>query len=179
MFVTAYVLIAANPGETERVYAALGLIDAVVDRCQVTGPYDIVIKLRAETLNDFPAILGYQIRTVPGVESTTTLVAFPSTSYVAALNEAGRRAQRISVTAGQVQETRPGQLPEVPAVMSKTNGRVQTEAGPGESPAKPRPRAFRCMYPGCGRPRVDAYGFVYGIGRVPLCAEHAAGRDSP
>lgn len=77
MGMKAYVLIAADPGSTERVFESLGGVDSVVERYQVTGPYDIVAKLEAQQLSDFSSILGNEIRTIPGIESTTTLVAFP------------------------------------------------------------------------------------------------------
>lgn len=73
----AYVLISADPGVTRQVFELLGGVDSVIDRFEVTGPYDIVLKLGAPNLSDFPALVGEQIRTIPGVASTTTLVAFP------------------------------------------------------------------------------------------------------
>ncbi len=41
------------------------------------GPYDIVVELKVQSLSDVPPILSDKIRSIPGVESTTSLVTFP------------------------------------------------------------------------------------------------------
>jgi DNA-binding Lrp family transcriptional regulator len=75
--VKAYVLVVANPGATKTVYAALQQVAGVVECHEVMGPYDIVAEVEVENLSDVPPILGDHIRTIPGVESTTSLVTFP------------------------------------------------------------------------------------------------------
>jgi DNA-binding Lrp family transcriptional regulator len=75
--IKAYVLLVANPGTTRSVYTAVQKIEGVVECHEVMGPYDIVAELRVQDLADVPPILGEQIRTIPGVESTTSLVTFP------------------------------------------------------------------------------------------------------
>jgi DNA-binding Lrp family transcriptional regulator len=75
--IKAYVLVVTNPGETRNVVNAVGQIPGVVEMHEVMGPYDIVIELEVESLSDVPPILSEKIRTVPGIESTTSLVTFP------------------------------------------------------------------------------------------------------
>lgn len=75
--IKAYVLIVSSPGATRRVTAALGEIDNVEELHEVMGPYDIVVELVVESLRDIPPILTDQIRSLEGIQSTTTLVAFP------------------------------------------------------------------------------------------------------
>ena len=75
--IKAYILVVANPGATKEVYAALQQIEGVVECHEVMGPYDIVAEIKVENLSDVPQILSDRIRTVPGVESTTSLVTFP------------------------------------------------------------------------------------------------------
>jgi DNA-binding Lrp family transcriptional regulator len=75
--IKAYVLIVANPGATKSVYGALRQVKGVSDCHQVMGPYDIVAEIQVEDLADVPPILSDHIRTIPGVESTTSLVTFP------------------------------------------------------------------------------------------------------
>lgn len=75
--IKAYVLVVANPGTTRSVYSALQKIEGVTESHEVMGPYDIVAELEVEDLADVPSILGEQIRIIPGVESTTSLVTFP------------------------------------------------------------------------------------------------------
>ncbi len=75
--VKAYVLVVANPGSTKTVYTALQKVPGVVECHEVMGPYDIVAEIEVENLSDVPPILSDHIRTIPGVESTTSLVTFP------------------------------------------------------------------------------------------------------
>ncbi len=75
--IKAYVLVVANPGATKSVYAALQQVKGVMECHEVMGPYDIVVEIEVEDLSDVPPILGDHIRTIAGVESTTSLVTFP------------------------------------------------------------------------------------------------------
>lgn len=75
--IKAYVLVVANPGTTKAVHAALQRIKGIVECHEVMGPYDIVVELEVENLSDVPSLLGEHIRTIAGVESTTSLVTFP------------------------------------------------------------------------------------------------------
>ncbi len=75
--VKAYVLIVTNPGVTRAVVEALALLPNVRAVHEVMGPYDIVLELVTESLTDIPPILADRIRTLDGIQSTTSLVAFP------------------------------------------------------------------------------------------------------
>lgn len=75
--VKAYVLIVTDPVKTKSVYAALGKISEITELHEVMGPYDIVCEIETGDLTDIPPILGEKIRSVPGIESTTSLVTFP------------------------------------------------------------------------------------------------------
>ena len=75
--IKAYVLVVANPGATKSVYATLQGVAGVVECHEVMGPYDIVVEIQVENLSDVPSILSDHIRTISGVESTTSLVTFP------------------------------------------------------------------------------------------------------
>jgi DNA-binding Lrp family transcriptional regulator len=75
--IKAYVLVVTNPGETKNVYAAAKATPGVVEIHEVMGPYDIVIEIEVDSLSDVPPILSDRIRTIPGIESTTSLVTFP------------------------------------------------------------------------------------------------------
>ncbi len=76
--VKAYVLIVTNPGSTRAVLDRLRDIPNVQSVNEVMGPYDIVVELVTATLTDIPPILSDRIRTVDGIQSTTSLVAFPN-----------------------------------------------------------------------------------------------------
>ncbi len=75
--VKAYVLIVTNPGETHRVAVAIRAIQYITEVHEVMGPYDIVAVLDAPSLTEVPGILADRIRTLDGIQSTTSLVAFP------------------------------------------------------------------------------------------------------
>ena len=75
--IKAYVLIVANPGTTKAVYAALQQVKGIVECHEVMGPYDIIVEIDVPTLVDVPPILSTQIRVIPGIQSTTSLVSFP------------------------------------------------------------------------------------------------------
>ena len=78
--VKAYVLIVTNPGATRRVAEELSIIPNISTVHEVMGPYDIVAELVTENLTDIPPILADRIRTLEGIQSTTSLVAFPAAS---------------------------------------------------------------------------------------------------
>jgi DNA-binding Lrp family transcriptional regulator len=75
--VKAYVLIITNPGKTKQVLTAIRALKGIVELHEVMGPYDIVAEVEAEQLSDIPAVLSEGIRPIDGIESTTSLVAFP------------------------------------------------------------------------------------------------------
>jgi DNA-binding Lrp family transcriptional regulator len=77
MAVKAYVLVVTDPGATKRVYDALMKINGVTEAHEVMGPYDIIVELDVPNLVDVPPILSTQIRTIDGIQSTTSLVSFP------------------------------------------------------------------------------------------------------
>ena len=75
--IKAYVLVIANPGKTLEVFARLKEVQGVVECHQVMGPYDIVVEIEVEELANVPPLLSNHIRTIEGVDSTTSLVTFP------------------------------------------------------------------------------------------------------
>ena len=72
-----FILIVTDPGATRPVANALKKLDLVTGVHEVMGPYDIVVKLEELQLTDVPAILSNEIRVIEGIQSTTSLVAFP------------------------------------------------------------------------------------------------------
>lgn len=75
--IKAYVLIVTNPGDTNRVADAIRQLDHIAAVHVVMGPYDIVAEIEVESLADIPPILSERIRRLDGIQSTTSLVAFP------------------------------------------------------------------------------------------------------
>jgi len=75
--IKAYVLIVTSPGATRRVAVALRALPSIAEVHEVMGPYDVVAELETESLTEIPPILADTIRTMEGIQSTTSLVAFP------------------------------------------------------------------------------------------------------
>lgn len=77
MAVKAYVLVVTDPGATKRVYDSLSRVTGVTEVHEVMGPYDIIAEIEVASLVDVPPILSSQIRSIDGIQSTTSLVSFP------------------------------------------------------------------------------------------------------
>jgi DNA-binding Lrp family transcriptional regulator len=77
MAIKAYVLIVTDPGKTKQVYSAIQGIAGIAELHEVMGPYDIVVELDVNNLQEIPPILGDRIRPIEGIQSTTSLVTFP------------------------------------------------------------------------------------------------------
>ncbi len=77
MAIKAYILVVTDPGSTKRVFDVLSKVEGVEEIHEVMGPYDIVVELAVPGLVDVPPILSSQIRTIEGIQSTTSLVSFP------------------------------------------------------------------------------------------------------
>lgn len=75
--IKAYILIEVDPGMTKEVYDTLQRIGELEECHEVMGPYDIVAVAKTKNLSDIPTLLSSQIRQIPGVCRTTSLVTFP------------------------------------------------------------------------------------------------------
>jgi DNA-binding Lrp family transcriptional regulator len=75
--IKAYVLVVTDPGKTRSVHEAISQIPGIEELHEVMGPYDLVVELKVESLQDIPQILGERIRTLDGIQSTTSLVTLP------------------------------------------------------------------------------------------------------
>jgi DNA-binding Lrp family transcriptional regulator len=71
---TLYLLIVTDVGKTEEVMRRLSAIPNVVEVEAVAGPFDLILKVRAEHINEALDIVVHKIRKVPGIKSTETLV---------------------------------------------------------------------------------------------------------
>jgi DNA-binding Lrp family transcriptional regulator len=77
MTIKAYVLIVTDPGKTKNVLTEIQHLQGIQEVHEVMGPYDIVVEISAENLQEIPKVLGERIRPIEGVQSTTSLVTFP------------------------------------------------------------------------------------------------------
>jgi len=72
--VKAYVLIEAHVGKTKEVVEAIRRLRGVASVDAVTGPYDAIAVIQAETLNEIGDIIVAMVHPVAGISRTVTCV---------------------------------------------------------------------------------------------------------
>ena len=72
MSVTAYVLIQTEVGRAEKVAKAARDITGVVAADNVAGPYDVIVKTEAESLDELGQLVVSAIQKVDGITRTFT-----------------------------------------------------------------------------------------------------------
>lgn len=72
--IEAYVLLRVKPGMDKLVFQAVKKLKQVTDIETVYGEYDLLMKIQVETMDDLDAFIFDSIRTIKGVERTTTLI---------------------------------------------------------------------------------------------------------
>ena len=71
---TLYLLIETEVGRLEDVVRRIRAIPNVTDVQAVTGPFDVIVKIRAPHINAALDIVVHKIRKITGIKSTETLV---------------------------------------------------------------------------------------------------------
>jgi len=75
MAAKAFVLIETAVGRTKEVATALRRLKGVKSVDPVTGPYDVIAIIEAETLNDIGDIVTEKIHPTAGISRTVTCLA--------------------------------------------------------------------------------------------------------
>ncbi|MBF8268062.1 MAG: hypothetical protein HW388_1570 [Dehalococcoidia bacterium] len=75
MATKAYVLIGTAVGKTRDVLRALRQVKGVREADGVTGEYDIIAVIEADTLNSVGELVTGRIHTIGGIQRTTTYLA--------------------------------------------------------------------------------------------------------
>jgi len=70
----AYVLIEAHVGKTREVVDAIRSLRGVASVDVVTGPYDAIAVIQAETLNEIGDLIMAMVHPVAGISRTVTCV---------------------------------------------------------------------------------------------------------
>lgn len=73
---TTYVLIRVDPGTVDEVCAKLSQIDDVAEVHEVHERYDVLVKVRGDSLNGFRDTLTQQIRAIPNVLGSETYTVY-------------------------------------------------------------------------------------------------------
>ena len=72
MAVHAYILIQTDVGKSSGVCEGIGRIDGVLSAEEVTGPYDVIVKAEAESLDTLGKNVVSRIQLVEGITRTLT-----------------------------------------------------------------------------------------------------------
>jgi hypothetical protein len=78
MAAKAYVLLRTAPGLTKAVFGALRVSPTVKSVEMITGPYDLIVAIEAESTNQILTTIMNNIRPAAGVRDTLTCLVVPS-----------------------------------------------------------------------------------------------------
>jgi DNA-binding Lrp family transcriptional regulator len=72
MSVSAYILIQTEVGKASAVAAAVRGLPGVVQADDVTGPYDVILRTEAESIDELGRMVVSQVQLVDGITRTLT-----------------------------------------------------------------------------------------------------------
>ena len=72
MAVSAYVLIQTEVGKAAEVAAQVGAIEGVVSSEDVVGPYDVIARAEAESMDDLGRMVVSRVQMIEGITRTLT-----------------------------------------------------------------------------------------------------------
>ncbi|WP_068434133.1 Lrp/AsnC ligand binding domain-containing protein [Piscicoccus intestinalis] len=70
--VQAYVLIQTEVGRSHQVAAAIAALAGVISTSEVTGPYDIIVRVGADSLEALAEVVLERIQAIEGITRTLT-----------------------------------------------------------------------------------------------------------
>ena len=74
MTVKAYILVNVNTGTEDEVCKALGEFDEVETVATIYGEYDAIIKVAAKDMNQLDEFITSQLRSLPNIFMTSTMI---------------------------------------------------------------------------------------------------------
>jgi DNA-binding Lrp family transcriptional regulator len=72
MAVSAYILIQTEVGKASNVVEAIRRLSGIVEADDVTGPYDVIVKAEAATMDELGKMVVSQVQLVEGITRTLT-----------------------------------------------------------------------------------------------------------
>lgn len=72
MAVSAYILIQTEVGKAAQVAQEVGEIDGIVAAEDVTGPYDVIARAEAETVDELGKMVVSRVQMINGITRTLT-----------------------------------------------------------------------------------------------------------
>ncbi|MGW6457838.1 Lrp/AsnC family transcriptional regulator [Streptomyces sp. NPDC055078] len=70
--VQAYILIQTEVGKASIVAEAIGKIPGVIQAEDVTGPYDVIVRAQADTVDELGRLVVAKVQQVDGITRTLT-----------------------------------------------------------------------------------------------------------
>ncbi|MER5972021.1 Lrp/AsnC family transcriptional regulator [Streptomyces sp. NPDC001922] len=70
--VQAYILIQTEVGKASTVAETIGAIPGVIQAEDVTGPYDVIVRAQAETVDELGRMVVAKVQQVDGITRTLT-----------------------------------------------------------------------------------------------------------
>ena len=70
---TAYILISCDPEDIEEIITMLNNISNISETNRVEGPYDVLVKINAESPEKLKEIISIQLRKIDRIKHTLTL----------------------------------------------------------------------------------------------------------
>jgi DNA-binding Lrp family transcriptional regulator len=70
--VQAYILIQTEVGKASTVAEMIGKIPGVIQAEDVTGPYDVIVRAQADTVDDLGRMVVAKVQQVDGITRTLT-----------------------------------------------------------------------------------------------------------
>lgn len=72
MTVSAYILIQTEVGKAAQVAGQIAAVPGVIVADDVTGPYDVIAKAEAETVDDLGKLVVSRVQMIDGITRTLT-----------------------------------------------------------------------------------------------------------
>ena len=72
MVVQAYILVQTDVGKAGEVARAIEAVDGVVRSEDVTGPYDVIVRAEAASVDALGQLVLQQVQSIPGITRTVT-----------------------------------------------------------------------------------------------------------
>ncbi len=71
---TLYLLVVVEVGQLDEVIRRIRAVPSVREVQAVTGPFDLIVKIEADHINEALDVVVHKVRKLPGIRSTETLV---------------------------------------------------------------------------------------------------------
>ncbi len=72
MSVQAYILVQTEVGKSDAVAQAINAISGVMNAEHVTGPYDVIVRAEAKSIDELAKVVLVKVQTVKGITRTLT-----------------------------------------------------------------------------------------------------------